>query len=33
MNRDQEAVKRLLIRGDDNMFDFHLNMTRGKARF
>ena len=32
-NREQEAVKRLLIRGDDTMFDFHLNMTRGKARF
>ncbi len=31
--RGKEAVKRLLIRGDDNMFDFHLNMTRGKARF
>lgn len=31
--REDEAVKRLLIRGDDNMFDFHLNMTRGKARF
>ena len=26
-------LKRLLIRGDDTMFDFHLNMTRGKARF
>lgn len=26
-------LKRLLIRGDDGMFDFHLNMTRGKARF
>jgi peptidoglycan/xylan/chitin deacetylase (PgdA/CDA1 family) len=31
--REDEAVKRLLIRGDDNMFDFHLNMTRGRARF
>lgn len=31
--REKEAVKRLLIRGDDNMYDFHLNMTRGKARF
>ncbi len=31
--REKEAVKRLLVRGDDNMFDFHLNMTRGKARF
>lgn len=25
-------LKRLLVRGDDTMFDFHLNMTRGKAR-
>ncbi|MBI4061799.1 MAG: polysaccharide deacetylase family protein [Elusimicrobia bacterium] len=32
-NREKEAVKRLLIRGDDGMFDFHLNLTRGKARF
>lgn len=32
-DREAEAVKRLLIRGDDNMFDFHLNVTRGKARF
>jgi|CXWL01.1.fsa_nt_gi peptidoglycan/xylan/chitin deacetylase (PgdA/CDA1 family) len=32
-NREKEAVKRLLIRGDDTMYDFHLNMTRGKARF
>jgi peptidoglycan/xylan/chitin deacetylase (PgdA/CDA1 family) len=31
--REKEPVRRLLIRGDDNMFDFHLNMTRGKARF
>jgi peptidoglycan/xylan/chitin deacetylase (PgdA/CDA1 family) len=31
--RETEAVRRLLVRGDDNMFDFHLNMTRGKARF
>ena len=26
-------IKRLFIRGDDNRFDFHLNLTRGKARF
>jgi peptidoglycan/xylan/chitin deacetylase (PgdA/CDA1 family) len=26
-------LKRLLIRGDDNGLDFHLNMTRGKSRF
>jgi peptidoglycan/xylan/chitin deacetylase (PgdA/CDA1 family) len=25
-------LKRLLIRGDDTMLDFHLNMTRGRAR-
>lgn len=28
-----EPLKRLYIRGDDNMLDFRLNMTRGKARF
>lgn len=26
-------LKRLLVRGDDTMYDFALNMTRGKARF
>jgi len=26
-------LKRLFIRGDDNRFDFHLQMTRGKSRF
>jgi len=26
-------IKRLYIRGDDNRFDFHLQMTRGKSRF
>lgn len=26
-------IPRLFIRGDDSRFDFHLNMTRGKARF
>jgi peptidoglycan/xylan/chitin deacetylase (PgdA/CDA1 family) len=31
--REEAAVKRLLIRGDDTMIDFHLNMTRGRARF
>ena len=25
-------LKRLLIRGDDSMLDFHLNLTRGRAR-
>lgn len=28
-----EPFKRLLIRGDDNRFDFYLNLTRGKSRF
>jgi len=32
-DREKEAVRRLLIRGDDTMYDFHLNLTRGKARF
>lgn len=31
-DREKEAVRRLLIRGDDSMYDFHLNMTRGRAR-
>jgi peptidoglycan/xylan/chitin deacetylase (PgdA/CDA1 family) len=31
--RESAPVQRLLIRGDDNMLDFHLNLTRGKARF
>lgn len=26
-------LQRLFIRGDDTRFDFHLNLTRGKARF
>ncbi|MBI4377010.1 MAG: polysaccharide deacetylase family protein [Elusimicrobia bacterium] len=26
-------IKRLFVRGDDYMLDFHLNMTRGRARF
>ncbi len=26
-------LRRLLIRGDDNRLDFHLNLTRGKSRF
>lgn len=25
------CLKRLFVRGDDTLFDFHLNMTRGKA--
>ena len=32
-DREKEAVRRLLIRGDDNMWDFKLNMTRGRSRF
>jgi peptidoglycan/xylan/chitin deacetylase (PgdA/CDA1 family) len=32
-NPDSGPLKRLFIRGDDFMVDFHLNMTRGKARF
>lgn len=31
-DRGAGPLKRLLVRGDDNMFDFHLNMTRGRAR-
>jgi len=27
------CLQRIFVRGDDNMFDFHLNITRGKARF
>jgi hypothetical protein len=27
------CLKRIFVRGDDNLFDFHLNMTRGRARF
>lgn len=30
---DSGPLKRLLIRGDDVMLDFHLNMTRGRSRF
>ncbi|OGR83173.1 MAG: hypothetical protein A3J74_00960 [Elusimicrobia bacterium RIFCSPHIGHO2_02_FULL_57_9] len=32
-NPDSGPLRRLFIRGDDTMYDFHLNMTRGKARF
>ena len=31
--REEEAVRRLLIRGEETLYDFHLNMTRGKGRF
>ncbi len=27
------CLKRLFVRGDDTPWDFHLNMTRGRARF
>lgn len=30
---EQGPLERLLVRGDDTLFDFHLNMTRGRARF
>lgn len=30
---DSGPLKRLFIRGDDGMLDFHLQMTRGKAYF
>jgi peptidoglycan/xylan/chitin deacetylase (PgdA/CDA1 family) len=26
------CLKRIFVRGDDSLFDFHLNMTRGRAR-
>ncbi len=32
-HRERGPLKRLLVRGDDFRYDFHLNMTRGKARF
>lgn len=32
-NAEEAALKRLLIRGDDTMLDFHLQLTRGKSRF
>ena len=31
-NPDSGPFKRLFIRGDDFMLDFHLNLTRGRAR-
>jgi peptidoglycan/xylan/chitin deacetylase (PgdA/CDA1 family) len=31
--KKEEPFKRLLIRGDDNILDFHLNLTRGRARY
>lgn len=32
-DRNASALKRLFIRGDDNMLDFNLQITRGKSRF
>ena len=32
-NREGEAVRRLLIRGEESLYDFELNMTRGRGRF
>jgi peptidoglycan/xylan/chitin deacetylase (PgdA/CDA1 family) len=31
--KEDGPIKRIFVRGDDNMLDFHINMTRGKARF
>jgi peptidoglycan/xylan/chitin deacetylase (PgdA/CDA1 family) len=33
LTNDLYCLKRIFVRGDDTLFDFHLNMTRGKARF
>jgi peptidoglycan/xylan/chitin deacetylase (PgdA/CDA1 family) len=33
LHGNPHCLKRLFIRGDDTMYDFHLNMTRGQARF
>jgi peptidoglycan/xylan/chitin deacetylase (PgdA/CDA1 family) len=32
-NREGEAVRRLLVRGEESLYDFELNMTRGRGRF
>lgn len=32
-NPSMGPLRRLFIRGDDTRFDFHLNLSRGKARF
>lgn len=32
-DRDAGPLKRLLIRGDDLLLDFHINMTKGRSRF
>jgi peptidoglycan/xylan/chitin deacetylase (PgdA/CDA1 family) len=31
--REDEAVRRLLIRGEESLYDFELNLTRGRGRF
>ena len=33
LHKEPYCLRRLFVRGDDFMYDFHLNMTRGKARF
>lgn len=32
-NQEAGPIRRLFVRGDDFMIDFHLNLTRGRARF
>lgn len=32
LNGDRFCLKRIFVRGDDTLWDFHLNMTRGRAR-
>lgn len=32
LRREDGALRRLLVRGDDTAYDFELNLTRGKAR-
>lgn len=31
--KEHGAILRIYVRGDDNMLDFYLNLTRGRARF
>lgn len=33
LNKNLFCLKRIFVRGDDTLLDFHLNMTRGKSRF
>lgn len=30
---EKGPLRRILVRGDESLYDFHLNVTRGKARF